>query len=117
MIGRLTHLIATTADDDQATALKAAFLRTQNERGELDRPAAGGPRCQQQGGLMAVDPELACIPHEDGASPLYVAINTSPLRQDKSKGKLSYCGSDGRNVLHAAVPRGQGMRIKSMLYK
>ncbi|KAG2481299.1 protein ACCELERATED CELL DEATH 6-like isoform X1 [Panicum virgatum] len=59
--------------------------------------------------LMAVDPELACIPHDgDGASPLYLAISLGEMEIarhlfTKTKGKLSYSGPDGRNVLHAAV--------------
>ena len=123
MITRLVDLMANTADDDEATtvaAAKLAFLRMQNECGETAlhqaiRAAAANHKlinevacwaCIEE--LMAMDPELACIPHEDGASPLYLAISLGEVGiaqhlYVQSKGKLSYSGPDGRNVLHAAV--------------
>ncbi|RLM54593.1 hypothetical protein C2845_PM10G01160 [Panicum miliaceum] len=64
--------------------------------------------------LMAVDPDLACIPQdgEEGASPLYLAISLGDIEIARhmlvnKEGRLSYSGPDGRNVLHAAVCRGQ----------
>jgi ankyrin repeat protein len=115
----ISCLVALVTGDDEAGAA-AAFLRMQNQCGETAlhqaiRAAANNDKfkvdCIQQ--LMAVDPELACIPHEDGASPLYLAIELGQLwiarhLYVKSKGKLSYSGPDGGNVLHAAVYFGQG---------
>lgn len=118
MITCLVALITNTTDNDEdKAAAKLAFLRTQNECGEIAlhqavRAAWNKEACIDQ--LMAVDPELACIPHEDGASPLYLAISLGAIEiarhlYVKTEGKLSYCGPDGRNVLHAAVHRGQGI--------
>ena len=123
MISCLLDLVAcTAADDDEAAAIMKALVRTQNKRGEtalhqaVRAPAATNKvACVDR--LMDVDPELACIPfphqQEDAASPLYLAISLGELGiarhlHSKSKGNVSYSGPDGRNVLHAAVHRGQG---------
>ncbi|KAG2563310.1 hypothetical protein PVAP13_8KG328108 [Panicum virgatum] len=65
--------------------------------------------------LMAMDPELACIPREEGASPLYLAVSLGELEiathlLHTSKGRLSYSGPHGRNVLHAAVSCGKALQ-------
>ncbi|KAL6606455.1 hypothetical protein ACP70R_042108 [Stipagrostis hirtigluma subsp. patula] len=69
--------------------------------------------------LILRDPELACIPHErdEGItiSPLYLAISLGDMEiarhlWEASKGKVSYSGPDGRNVLHEAVSRGKALR-------
>ncbi|KAL6606401.1 hypothetical protein ACP70R_042054 [Stipagrostis hirtigluma subsp. patula] len=64
--------------------------------------------------LMSMDSELACIPLADGASPLYLAISLGDMEiaqhlYDESRGRLSYSGLDGQNVLHAAVSRVQAL--------
>ncbi|CAD6338127.1 unnamed protein product [Miscanthus lutarioriparius] len=127
MISCLVDLIANDTTDDEAGApVKKAFLRMQNECGETAlhqaiRAAADNKlkvACIDQ--LMDVDSELACIPfprqEEDaGASPLYLAISLGEVEiarhlYSKTKGgKLSYSGPHGRNVLHAAVHRGQAL--------
>lgn len=74
--------------------------------------------------LMEHDPDLACIPHDEegGSSPLYLAISLGKLeigkrmydtskRLNRGNAKLSYSGPDGRNALHAAVSRGEGIYI------
>jgi hypothetical protein len=119
MISCLIDLVANT---DEASV--KALARTQNKRGETAlhqavRAAKNKVACIDH--LMDVDPELACIPlphHQEeedaaGASPLYLAISLGEIEiaqhlYVKSKGKLSYSGPHGRNVLHAAVRRGQG---------
>jgi ankyrin repeat protein len=108
MISCLIGLIANNGDANEATTA----MRIKNQCGETALHQA--IRIDQ---LMNADPELACIPRddEDGASPLYLAISLGKLKiarhlYTKSlPGKLSYSGPDGRNVLHAAVPRDQGM--------
>ncbi|CAD6338122.1 unnamed protein product [Miscanthus lutarioriparius] len=127
MISCLVDLIANDTTDDEAGApVKKAFLRMQNECGETAlhqaiRAAADNKlkvACIDQ--LMDVDSELACIPfpHQEedaGASPLYLAISLGEVEiarhlYSKTKGgKLSYSGPHGRNVLHAAVHRGQAL--------
>ncbi|XP_066373077.1 uncharacterized protein [Miscanthus floridulus] len=127
MISFLVDLIANDTTDDEAGApVKKAFLRMQNECGETAlhqaiRAAADNKlkvACIDQ--LMDVDSELACIPfsHQEedaGASPLYLAISLGEVEiarhlYSKAKGgKLSYSGPHGRNVLHAAVHRGQAL--------
>ncbi|KAL6606446.1 hypothetical protein ACP70R_042099 [Stipagrostis hirtigluma subsp. patula] len=71
--------------------------------------------------LMSEDSELVCIPREEeeGGSPLYLAISLGEVEiarhlfdtsQAQTKTTLSYySGPDGRNVLHAAVSRGQAL--------
>jgi hypothetical protein len=112
MISCLVDLIAGT--DETAAAMKA-LVRMQNKCGEtVLHQAVQAPEnnkaCIDQ--LMDMDPELACIPREEGASPLYLAVTLGDMKiarhlYAKSKGNLSYCGPDGRNVLHAAVSRAQ----------
>ncbi|XP_066373076.1 protein ACCELERATED CELL DEATH 6-like [Miscanthus floridulus] len=111
MISCLVDLLANAADE----AAVKAFLEMQNNCGETAlhqavHAAKNKEACIDQ--LMDVDSELACIPREDGASPLYLAISVGELEiarhlYGKSRGKLSYSGPDGRNVLHAAVSLGQ----------
>ncbi|OEL26639.1 hypothetical protein BAE44_0012342 [Dichanthelium oligosanthes] len=83
------------------TALHQAVRATKNKKAAIDQ-------------LMAKDSELACIPHEEGASPLYLAISLGEMEIARhlfhtTKGKLSYSGPDGQNALHAAVSRGQAL--------
>ncbi|CAL5034052.1 unnamed protein product [Urochloa decumbens] len=114
MISCLVHL----TDTGEAGAAKA-FVRMQNERGETAlHKAVRAPKNMQKASvdqLMRVDSELACIPCE-GTSPLYLAISLGEMEIarhlfDASKGKLSYSGPDGQNVLHAAVSRGQALTM------
>jgi hypothetical protein len=97
-----------------------ALVRMQNKCGEtaLHQAIRAASNSKQAAiaidRLMAVDPELACVPHEEGTcSPLYLAISPGELEVAghlfrRTGGNLSYSGPHGRNVLHAAVPRGQG---------
>jgi hypothetical protein len=101
---------------------KKALVRMQNNCGETALHQAiraannSNEACIDR--LMSVDPELACIPRDDDAeegacSPLYLAISLGELEMaqhlfQRTGGNLSYSGPDGRNVLHAAVSRGQG---------
>ncbi|KAL6861377.1 hypothetical protein ACP4OV_017077 [Aristida adscensionis] len=95
------------------------LVRMQNKCGETalhHAVRACSKPCVDQ--LMSVDPQLARIPSEEdegdaATSPLYLAISWGHMeiaRQllHKTRGKLSYSGPHGRNVLHAAVSRGQG---------
>lgn len=89
-------------------AVRRACCCTMHNRPYLERMA-----CVDK--LMAVDPQLACIPcdgeEEDAsasASPLYLAISLGEMEIarhlfTKTKGRLSYSGPHGRNVLHAAI--------------
>jgi ankyrin repeat protein len=124
MISCLLDLIAGT---DETTAAVKALVRMQNKRGEtVLHQAVQAPEnnmaCIDQ--LMDMDPELACIPRdaEEGASPLYLAITLGDMKiarhlYAKSKGNLSYCGPDGRNILHAAVSRAQGINPSILVKK
>jgi hypothetical protein len=97
-----------------------ALVRMQNKCGEtaLHQAIRAASNSKQAAiaidRLMAVDPELACVPHEEGTcSPLYPAISLGELEVAghlfrRTGGNLSYSGPHGRNVLHAAVSRGQG---------
>ncbi|XP_025828315.1 protein ACCELERATED CELL DEATH 6-like [Panicum hallii] len=75
---------------------------------------------------MSVDPELAAVPSEadegNTTSPLYLAISLG--KEDiaehliqKTNGKLSCSGPDGRNVLHAAVTRSKALPMLLKLFK
>ncbi|KAF8662324.1 hypothetical protein HU200_056535 [Digitaria exilis] len=120
------------AGDDHHSA---ALVRVQNQCGETAlhhavrracihrrrRRSTSGVDCIDK--LMAVDPELACIPLQDDAdasSPLYVAISLGEMEIarhlfDKSQGKLSYSGPHGRNVLHAAVSCANNVQALCMI--
>ncbi|XP_025812173.1 ankyrin-2-like isoform X2 [Panicum hallii] len=102
------------------TADVKAFVRMRNQCGETSLHQAiraannNDDKVVCIDRLMAVDPDLACIPQdgEEGASPLYLAISLGEIEIARhmlinKKGRLSYSGPDGRNVLHAAVCRGQ----------
>ncbi|KAL6606409.1 hypothetical protein ACP70R_042062 [Stipagrostis hirtigluma subsp. patula] len=100
--------LARSGGDTTATDL----LRMRNECGETalhQAVRAASIACIDN--LMSEDSELACIPLEDGASPLYLAISLGDMEiarhlldhSDRTRGKLSYSGLDGQNVLHAAV--------------
>ncbi|KAL6606379.1 hypothetical protein ACP70R_042032 [Stipagrostis hirtigluma subsp. patula] len=105
-----------------AEAVKEEFLRMQNKSGETalhQAVRAASKPCIDS--LMPMDPELVCIPREgqEGASPLYLAISLGEVEiarhlfdksEAQTKRKLCYySGPDGRNVLHAAVSRGQAL--------
>ncbi|KAL6861380.1 hypothetical protein ACP4OV_017080 [Aristida adscensionis] len=119
------------------TAAVEKLLRTRNKSGETALHQAVRARstpCIDK--LLSKDPELAgfAVLGEDGASPFYLAVSLGhmdiakhlfdtvsrevkklePASQhlfDKKKaGKPSYSGPDRRNVLHAAVSRGQALR-------
>ncbi|KAF8662323.1 hypothetical protein HU200_056534 [Digitaria exilis] len=118
---------------------RAALVRVQNQCGETAlhhavkracimkrcrshrRRSTSGVDCIDK--LMAVDPELACIPVQDDAdasSPLYVAISLGEMEIarhlfEKSQGKLSYSGPHGRNVLHAAVSCANNVQALCMI--
>ncbi|CAO1939079.1 unnamed protein product [Urochloa humidicola] len=89
------------------------LLRMRNKRGETAMcQAVRAASMDSVKLLMSVDSELACIPRkgEKGASPFYLAISSGQIDIarhlfDVSKGKLSYSGPHGRNVLHEAVSR------------
>ncbi|CAL5029022.1 unnamed protein product [Urochloa decumbens] len=115
MISCLLHRLA---DTGEAGAAKA-FVRMQDGGGETAlHKAVRAAKNKQKATvdqLMRVDSELACIPYE-GTSPLYLAISLGEMEiarhlLDASKGKLSYSGPDGQNVLHAAVSRGQALTM------
>lgn len=113
---------------------KEAFIRTPNQCGEtaLHHAVRSGSKASMAK-LLSLDPELACIPPDNntagsdqeggGASPMYLAISLGDDEMDiaqhlfdTSKGKLSYSGPDGRNVLHEAVSHGpQGAWLASLL--
>jgi ankyrin repeat protein len=111
-------LVALAADDTKA------LVRTQNQCGEtaLHQAIRAANNSKQAciDRLMSVDPALACIPRDDddaeeegASSPLYLAISLGELEIasqlfERTGGNLSYSGPHGRNVLHAAVSRGQG---------
>ncbi|KAL6606462.1 hypothetical protein ACP70R_042115 [Stipagrostis hirtigluma subsp. patula] len=112
MISHLVALVTSAEAAGDEMAVKE-FVRTRNEHGETALHQAVRAASEAViDKLMSVDPELACVPHEDGASPLYLAISLGDMDIarhlfDASKGRLSYSGPHGRNVLHAAVSRGQ----------
>ncbi|KAL6861379.1 hypothetical protein ACP4OV_017079 [Aristida adscensionis] len=133
--GMVSCLVALAiADGAEAAGAEAAavkrFVRARNERGEtaLHRAVRAGSKAAMDE-LMSVDSELACVPRdgEEGApatasSPLYLAISLG--KEDiarhliqRSGGKLSCSGPDGRNVLHAAVSRGQALPMLFELLK
>jgi hypothetical protein len=110
---------------DEATPVKKKktkeLVRMRNECGETAlHHAVRAPHNNDEACIVVIDklmkhdPDLACVLHKDGTSPLYLAISLGKHKiaehlYSKSQGKLSYSGPHGRNVLHAAVPRGQGM--------
>ncbi|PUZ62544.1 hypothetical protein GQ55_4G367100 [Panicum hallii var. hallii] len=104
------------------TADVKAFVRMRNQCGETSLHQAiraannNDDKVVCIDRLMAVDPDLACIPQdgEEGASPLYLAISLGEIEIARhmliyKEGSLPYSGPDGQNVLHAAVGRGQGL--------
>ncbi|KAL6861373.1 hypothetical protein ACP4OV_017073 [Aristida adscensionis] len=117
MISCLLDLAITEAAAGDEAAVKR-FVRARNEHGEtaLHRAVRAGSKGAMDV-LMSVDDALACVPRdgEQGASPFYLAISLGELDVarhlflDATKGKLSYSGSDGGNVLHAAVSRGRAL--------
>ncbi|CAO1943989.1 unnamed protein product [Urochloa humidicola] len=119
MISCLADLAAGCSEDEGDAAARA-FVRLQDECGEtalhlaVVHPACNKLSCVSI--LMAIDPELACITRGDGASPLYLAISTGEIEVARylfytAQGNLSYSGPGGRNVLHAAVYRGQALSM------
>ncbi|KAL6606393.1 hypothetical protein ACP70R_042046 [Stipagrostis hirtigluma subsp. patula] len=112
-------LIDLTSSGGEMTATE--LLRMRNECGETALHQAVRAASERSiNVLMLKDPELACIPREedeagDTTSPLYLAISLgkediAELLIHKSNRMLSCSGPVGRNVLHAAVPRGQALR-------
>ena len=114
MISCIVGLAAAGAETRTVTE----FLRMRNKCGEtaLHQAVRAGSKASMDV-FMSVDPELATVPSEadEGktTSPLYLAISLG--KEDiaghliqKSNGKLSCSGPDGRNVLHAAVTRRKG---------
>ncbi|TVU22888.1 hypothetical protein EJB05_32609, partial [Eragrostis curvula] len=113
----ISCLVDLAADSGEMTV--AEFLRLRNHCGEtaLHQAVRAASKASVDL-LMSEDSELACIPREgqEGASPLYLAISLGELGIarhliDTSQGNLSCSGPDGRNVLHAAVSRGQALRM------
>ncbi|CAN6242175.1 unnamed protein product [Urochloa humidicola] len=117
MVSCLVDLaVATDAGDDNDVDTVPAvtkLLRMRNKRGETAMcQAVRAASMDSVKLLMSVDSELACIPRkgEKGASPFYLAISSGQIDIarhlfDVTKGKLSYSGPYGRNVLHEAVSR------------
>ncbi|CAN6172409.1 unnamed protein product [Urochloa humidicola] len=114
MVSCLVDLAAAGGGGEGETAVKD-LLRKQNNCGETVlhqavRAAQKKEVCTDK--LLSLDSELARIPCHQGASPLYLAIWLGEIKiarylLNKSGGNLSYCGPDGRNVLHAAVSCGK----------
>lgn len=111
-ITMINHLIDLARD---STYLQEA-LRKQNKQGEtVLHEAVRRADEEMVGVLMAADPELACIPSSNGASPLYLAIflehyNIAKQLQGMNN-ELSYSGPDGQNALHTAVVSNQSEYI------
>jgi ankyrin repeat protein len=114
--GMISCIMALAAAGDETTVTE--FLRMRNKCGEtaLHQAVRAGSEASMDE-LMSVDPELAAVPSEadegNTTSPLYLAISLG--KEDiaehliqKTNGKLSCSGPDGRNVLHAAVTRSKG---------
>ncbi|TVU49847.1 hypothetical protein EJB05_01185, partial [Eragrostis curvula] len=122
MISCLVDLATAKAAGDEMEVKE--FLRMQNNRGEtaLHQAVRAGSKTSIDK-LMFVDSELACYPREGeeegtATSALYLAISLGKMDITehlihKSSGKLSYSGPGGRNILHAAVSRGQGISLVS----
>lgn len=113
MLSRLIHL----ARADGGHARVTDVLRKQNKKGETAlhealRLANKKTMKEMVKKLMEVDPELACIPHCDATSPLYLAVSLGhddiAVFLHSENEKLSYSGPYGQNVLHVAVLRGKG---------
>ncbi|EER87702.2 hypothetical protein SORBI_3010G004800 [Sorghum bicolor] len=96
-------------DGDEATPVKKKELvRMRNECGETAlhhavRAPHNNEACIVIDKLMKHDPDLACVLHKDGTSPLYLAISLGKHKiaehlYSKSQGKLSYSGPHGRNL-------------------
>jgi ankyrin repeat protein len=114
--GMISCIMALAAAGDETTVTE--FLRMRNKCGETALHQAVRAGCKaSMDKLMSVDPELAAFPSEadegNTTSPLYLAISLG--KEDiaehliqKTNGKLSCSGPDGRNVLHAAVTRSKG---------
>lgn len=121
-IKMLSHLIdlARTEDGGGDARVKEA-LRKHNKQGETALHAAIRLSDKQIGEamvtkLMEEDAGLACIPHENAGSPLYLAVSLgldgiADLLHFKNT-ELSYSGPHGQNVLHIAVLRGKAMTKK-----
>ncbi|KAL6861376.1 hypothetical protein ACP4OV_017076 [Aristida adscensionis] len=118
MVTCLVGLMAAAEAAGGETPAKA-FVGMRNNHGEtaLHQAVRAGSKAAMDK-LMSVDSELACVPQEGDqggtTSPLYLAISLG--KEDiarhlihTSNGKLSCSGPDGRNVLHAAVYRGQAL--------
>uniref|UniRef100_R7WDQ4 Uncharacterized protein n=1 Tax=Aegilops tauschii TaxID=37682 RepID=R7WDQ4_AEGTA len=113
--GRMVaHLIGLARNGDGGDEKAKAMLRMQNDKGEtvLHQAVRAGSR-DLVGRLMSEDSQLARVPPGDGASPLYLAVSLGHddiARQLQEKDEaLSYCGPGGRNVLHVAVLKGEGI--------
>ncbi|KAL6606458.1 hypothetical protein ACP70R_042111 [Stipagrostis hirtigluma subsp. patula] len=117
----VSFLVVLASGGGGETAVKE-LLRMRNNGGETalhQAVRAASIACIDE--LMSVDSELVCIPREEdkGASPLYLAISLGEVEiarhlfdksEAQTKRKLCYySGPDGRNVLHAAVSRGQAL--------
>ncbi|XP_044947287.1 ankyrin repeat-containing protein At5g02620-like [Hordeum vulgare subsp. vulgare] len=119
-VNMLTHLIGLArADGDDARV--TGVLRKQNKKGETalhealrlaDKEILKNMVCI----LMQEDTELACLPHANDTSPLYLAVS---LGHDDiayvlhlKNNKLSYSGPHGQNALHVAVLRGKEITKK-----
>ena len=116
--GMISCIVGLAAAGGAVTTTVTEFLRMRNKCGEtaLHQAVRAGSKASMDK-LMSVDPELATVPSEadegNTTSPLYLAISLG--KEDiaghliqKSNGKLSCSGPDGRNVLHAAVTRRKG---------
>ncbi|VAI27025.1 unnamed protein product [Triticum turgidum subsp. durum] len=117
MLSRLIHL----ARADGGHARVTDVLRKQNKKGETAlhealRLANKKTMKEMVKKLMEVDPELACIPHCDATSPLYLAVSLGhddiAVFLHSENEKLSYSGPYGQNVLHVAVLRGKEITKK-----
>ncbi|KAL6606407.1 hypothetical protein ACP70R_042060 [Stipagrostis hirtigluma subsp. patula] len=117
--GMVSCLVALASRGGETEAVKEELLRKRKNGGETalhKAVRAASKVCIDK--LMSVDPELACVPRhgDDGItiSPLYLAVSLGKMDIaehliHKSNRKLSCSGPDGRNVLHAAVSRGQAL--------
>ncbi|KAG2563435.1 hypothetical protein PVAP13_8KG350916 [Panicum virgatum] len=123
MISCIVGLAAAGAETRTVTE----FLRMWNKCGEtaLHQAVRAGSTASMDE-LMSVDPELAAVPSEadegNTTSPLYLAISLG--KEDiaehliqRSNGKLSCSGPDGRNALHAAVTRRKVLPMLLELFK
>ncbi|EMS68551.1 hypothetical protein TRIUR3_32276 [Triticum urartu] len=112
MLSRLIDLAR--ADGGDARVKK--MLRQQNKQGETTLHEAlrwADKKTMEDlvNKLMTEDAGLACIPHANGTSPLYLAVSLGhdaiPDLLHSMNKDLSYCGPDGQNVMHVAVLRGK----------